>query len=341
MGFLHYILELLCLKAQYTTPMSLDKPARVQVDPDEFSQEEAPPQTGTVFNIWYNKWSGGGNHFELVKAKHKLNVEKDTGYTRANKTDGQKYFCLFFAKGMCTKGKKCEYLHRVPNDFDFFPQTVDCFGREKFSEYRDDMSGIGSFNTVNKTLYIGGVIVKDNTQDLLNKEFRKLGKIVKINVIDGKNCAFVSFKNESSAQFAKEAMMGQSLYGTDILNVKWANEDPNPAAIKAKKRQHEEETQQVVEQLLQRYDQKRVKLDNDEQGEDIEPSVEQPEEPNIQKEEKQEVKQIEAPKTTLLNNDSLSYLKLLGTKKAIPTPEKTAPKPLVSGYESSDDDDDE
>lgn len=313
--------------------MSLDKPARVQVDPESIPQEDAPPQTGTVFNIWYNKWSGGGNQFQLVKSKYKLNVDKDTGYTRANKTDGEKFFCLFFAKGMCTRGKKCEYLHRIPNDFDFFPQTVDCFGREKFSEYRDDMSGVGSFNTVNKTLYIGGVIVKENTQDLLNKEFRKLGKIVKINVINDKNCAFVSFKNELNAQFAKEAMMGQSLYGTDILNVKWANEDPNPAAIKQRKRQHEEETQQVVEQLLAKYDQKRVKIDSD-----SEPTVEEPDEPQEEVVKTTEVKQIEnTPKnnSSLLNNDSLSYLKLLGTK----TTQVSKPKPLVSGYESSDDED--
>lgn len=319
--------------------MSLtDKPARVQVDPETIPQDDAPPQTGTVFNIWYNKWSGGGNQFQLVKSKYKLNVEKDSGYTRANKTDGQKYFCLFFAKGMCTKGRKCEYLHRIPNDLDFFPQTVDCFGREKFSEYRDDMSGIGSFNTVNKTLYIGGLIIKDNTQDLLNKEFRKLGKIAKINVINNKNCGFITFKNESSAQFAKEAMFGQSLYGTDILNIKWANEDPNPAAIKAKKRQHEEETQQVVEQLLQKFDQKRAKLEND-----AEPTVEEPEEPEAPEKAQSEVKQLEAPApvNTLLNNDSLSFLKLLGSG-SIKKPEGSAEKakPLVSGYESSDDEDD-
>lgn len=315
--------------------MSLDKPARVQVDPETIPQEDAPPQTGTVFNIWFKKWSGGGNQFQLVKSKYKLNVEKDTGYTRANKTDGQKYFCLFFAKGMCTKGRKCEYLHRIPNDLDFFPQTVDCFGREKFSEYRDDMSGIGSFNSVNKTLYIGGLIVKDNTQDLLNKEFRKLGKIAKINVINNKNCGFVTFKNESSAQFAKEAMFGQSLYGTDILNLKWANEDPNPAAIKAKKRQHEEETQQVVEHLLKKYDQKRTKMESNEETTD--PTIEEPEDAKAEEKETPKVKQLEAPKSTLLSNNSLNYLKLLGSGT---TPKKTE-KPLISGYESSDDEDDE
>lgn len=33
------------------------RPARPQVDPSTI-KSEPPPQTGTVFNIWYNKWSG-------------------------------------------------------------------------------------------------------------------------------------------------------------------------------------------------------------------------------------------------------------------------------------------
>lgn len=36
------------------------RPARVQIDPEELQNQEPPPQTGTTYNIWYNKWSGGG-----------------------------------------------------------------------------------------------------------------------------------------------------------------------------------------------------------------------------------------------------------------------------------------
>jgi hypothetical protein len=296
------------------------RPARIQVDPEEF-EEELPPQSGTVFNIWYNKWSGGASGHTLVQSKYKLDVDRDSGYTKGDK-QGKGYFCLFFAKGMCCKGKNCEYIHRIPNDDDIFPLTVDCFGREKFSEYRDDMSGVGNFNTVNKTLYIGGVLNKDGVQDVINREFRKLGKISKINVIAGKNCAFVTYKNESNAQFAKEVMHGQSLYGTDILNVKWAHEDPNPEAVRQKKRQLEEETQQVVLGLLEKYDSKRVRVNE-------EPLVEEPEETMPQKV-KEAMKQIEAPKTGILSGTALEGLKLL--KKPL-----RQPGPLVGGYESSDD----
>ena len=42
--------------------------------------------------------------------------------------------------------------------------------------------------------------------------------------------AFVTYVSELSAQFAKEAMACQSLDNDEILNVRWATEDPNPTS---------------------------------------------------------------------------------------------------------------
>lgn len=36
-----------------------------------------------------------------------------------------------------------------------FNPNVDVFGREKHSDYKEDMSGVGSFMRVNRTLYVG------------------------------------------------------------------------------------------------------------------------------------------------------------------------------------------
>lgn len=36
-----------------------------------------------------------------------------------------------------------------------FNPNVDLFGREKHSDYKEDMSGVGSFMRVNRTLYVG------------------------------------------------------------------------------------------------------------------------------------------------------------------------------------------
>jgi hypothetical protein len=77
------------------------RPARPQVDPSAITSEP-PPQTGTTFNIWYNKWAGGDRedkYLSQTAAKGRCNIAKDTGYTKADKVVGS-FFCLFFARGL-------------------------------------------------------------------------------------------------------------------------------------------------------------------------------------------------------------------------------------------------
>lgn len=155
------------------------RPARVQIDP-ALIKSEPPPQTGTIFNIWYNKWSGGDREDKYTSQRaaiSRCNIAKDSGYTKADRVTGS-YFCLFFARGICMfypwlaicstedgelhadivpfstgpKGQDCEYLHRLPTIHDLFNPNVDCFGRDKFSDYRDDMGGVGSFMRQNRTV---------------------------------------------------------------------------------------------------------------------------------------------------------------------------------------------
>lgn len=45
-----------------------------------------------------------------------------------------------------------------------------------------------------------------------------------------RSVAFVTYVSELSAQFAKESMACQSLDNDEILNVRWATEDPNPTS---------------------------------------------------------------------------------------------------------------
>jgi len=105
------------------------KPARPQIDPALITSEP-PPQTGTTFNIWYNKWSGGDRedkYLSQTHAKGRCNIAQDSGYTRADGIPGS-YFCLFFARGICPKGQDCNYLHRLPGIHDLFNPNEDCFG---------------------------------------------------------------------------------------------------------------------------------------------------------------------------------------------------------------------
>lgn len=152
------------------------RPARVQVEP-EFAASEGPPQTGTIFNIWYNKWSGGDHDSNIqTKAKGRCNIAKDSGYTKADNKVGS-FFCLAFSRGLCPKGVDCDFLHRLPGPYDLFNPNVDCFGRDKHSDYRDDMGGVGSFLRINRTVYIGRIHVTDDIEEIVARHFAEWGQV--------------------------------------------------------------------------------------------------------------------------------------------------------------------
>ena len=235
------------------------RPARPQQDPSTF-KTEPPPQTGTIFNIWYNKWSGGDREDALSskhQAKGRCNVALDSGYTKADKVPGS-CFCLFFARGLCPKGQDCEYLHRLPNSRlgkegglgDIFPSNVDCFGRDKFSDYRDDMGGVGSFMRVNRTLYVGRIHVTDDIEEVVARHFQEWGQVERIRVLPSRGVAFVTYAHLANSEFAKEAMAHQSLDHNETLNVRWATVDPNPAAQKREARLIEEQAADAIRRAL-------------------------------------------------------------------------------------------
>lgn len=154
------------------------KPARVQVEED-VAYEDAPPQTGVTYNIWYNKWSGGDRddqYLSNTKAKTRCNVATDAGYTKADANPGS-FFCLLFARGRCPRGPDCGNLHRLPGTFDIFNPNVDCFGRDKFADYRDDMGGVGSFMRQNRTIYVGRIHVTDDIEEIVSRHFAEWGPV--------------------------------------------------------------------------------------------------------------------------------------------------------------------
>lgn len=128
--------------------------------------------------------------------------------------------------------------------------ALDCFGREKRAEYRDDMSGVGSFSKQNLTLYVGKIsdgARKEDTEETVRRHFGEWGEIARsesfgtwnrelsaklcsfaVNILHNRGVAFVTYYTEHQAQFAKEAMSNQSLDGDETINVRWATDDPNP-----------------------------------------------------------------------------------------------------------------
>lgn len=140
---------------------------------------------------------------------------------------------------------ECQYLHRLPPPAHELPDTSkDCFGRDKFSDYRDDMGGVGSFSRQNRTLYIGRIKETGpghETEEVVRRHFKEWGEIEKrrssrllapwtfsltpsyhtVRVLQYRSVAFVTYAEELPAQFAKEAMACQSLDNDEILNVRY------------------------------------------------------------------------------------------------------------------------
>ncbi|KAK4179835.1 hypothetical protein QBC36DRAFT_321586 [Triangularia setosa] len=227
------------------------RPARAQVDPATV-KSEPPAQTGTTFNIWYNKWAGGDKEDSAMSqthAKGRCNIALDSGYTKADGHPGA-FFCLYFARGVCHKGQDCDYLHRLPGPYDIFPQNVDCFGRDKFSDYRDDMGGVGSFSRQNRTIYVGRIHVSDDIEEIVARHFAEWGPIERIRVLSNRGIAFVTYRDLANAEFAKEAMAWQSLEGNEILNLRWSLPDPNPMAQKREARRIEEQAAEAIRKAL-------------------------------------------------------------------------------------------
>ncbi len=55
-------------------------------------------------------------------------------------------------------------------------------------------------------------------------------------------CAFIRFVHRLNAEFAKVAMAEQSMDHNEQLTIRWAHEDPNPAAARRIQRDYERKT---------------------------------------------------------------------------------------------------
>ena len=131
-----------------------------------------------------------------------------------------------------------------------FSPNVDCFGRDKHADYRDDMGGVGSFMRQNLTIYVGRIHVTDDIEETVARHFSEWGEIERIRILNSRGVAFVTYMNEVNAQFAMVAMAHQSLDHNEILNLRWATQDPNPLAMAREKRRLEEQAADAIRKAL-------------------------------------------------------------------------------------------
>ena len=118
----------------------------------------------------------------------------------------------------------------------------DIFGRDRHTSHRDDMAGAGSFQTNTRTLYIGGLKRSegDDVPKIVEKHFEEWGEIENVNVIYRLSIGFVRYRLRTNAEFAREAMSHQAMENKEILNVRWAYDDPNPIALQAAERANQD-----------------------------------------------------------------------------------------------------
>ncbi|KAJ9071343.1 Pre-mRNA-splicing factor [Entomophthora muscae] len=219
------------------------RPARKQVGEEvlrDLGALRGEMEAGSTYNIWYNKWTGHRNSFS-EPAVHKLDPVKDVGKTKGS-ADKASSFCLFFARGCCPHGSNCRFWHRIPCPEDREEIPVDLFGRERHMNFRDDMGGAGAFGRENKVLYVGRVAPYPDMEEVILRYFSPFGEIAKVNALKSKGVVFIEYTKRIYAEFSKEVMANQKLDRKEILNVRWATEDPNPGS--------KEEFQQLSEQMV-------------------------------------------------------------------------------------------
>lgn len=105
---------------QQLTEEWLQRPAARQVT-DTSKNEVAYLEGNYEYNIWYDKYLTDmrKGQQKRMPALHKCKPDEQAGYTKANlDKSGSMWFCVYFARGCCTEGVNCRYLHRVPNHED-------------------------------------------------------------------------------------------------------------------------------------------------------------------------------------------------------------------------------
>ena len=186
--------------------------------------------------MWFDKFLSDSNDKYKTKeaAVTKCDPEIDSGYTKADLQKGfHSHVCLHFIRGCCCEGVDCKYYHRIPtlDECQSIDSTKDIFGRNRHTNYREDMTGIGVFSQENRSLVVSeykGVVNTTNNNyiksiyELLFRHFGVFGEIQDIIIMQFKGAAIISYSHRCMAELAKEAMMLRGLDDNEILTIRWA-----------------------------------------------------------------------------------------------------------------------
>jgi len=165
----------------------------------------------------------------------------------------------------------------------------------------------------------------------------------------------VTYVHEVNAQFAREAMACQSLDNDEILNVRWATEDPNPTTKDIEKRRLEEIGTKAIQgkldpRMVDAMRSIRALEEGEEPNKDGQDAIadseeEAIEEPPSKRRKMEEVKPEGPHKNGILSSETLEGIKALaeirnkrlGVQPVVSKPGLSA----LAVYGSDEDDDDE
>ena len=185
-------------------PCQIDKPL-----PD-LDSEDGGGGGGGDYNIWYHAKPGKRKRRAPergVAARTRCVPDLHEGRTKAGSASD---ICLFFARGCCHLGFRCNRRHRLPTHEVELALDVqrDCFGRAREATEGDDQNGPGSVLKENTTLFVGNCGA-ESTEAGLRAAFAPFGPIAQVRFQPAKSLGFVQFRWRASAEFAKEAMSQQ------------------------------------------------------------------------------------------------------------------------------------
>ena len=220
-----------------------DRDARVQgegVDTNLRQEQRSAGQQLGTYNVYWGSFSGGGRRRANIqaKARRRCVLSTDAGVTLGSNSPSGR-FCLYFSRGHCSQGRECSFIHRSPATSDSADPLYDVFGRERHRDHRQDMGGVGSFESESTVLHVSNVGKSTSTSDALLKHFQEWGLLSRITLVPSQNSAYVAYTSRLCAEFAKEAMNGQALDGNEVLACKWAPLDGGYDISIATQRKHQ------------------------------------------------------------------------------------------------------
>ncbi|KAG9394538.1 RNA recognition motif [Carpediemonas membranifera] len=212
----------------------VEKPARPQISKEILKIKrpdlEAEAYEG-LYNIWYHSRPGLDKEKDaVVKNVFRCDPARDVGRTQGDKLRPPIRFCVFFARGQCWRGEACEYLHRIPETHHqrHIPETKDCFGRPRFGWNPSSAARLKEC----RTLRVSNLPSHEPGLDKrLRYHFGLFGQFVQFNYISSMNVAFIEYKTRAQAEFAKEALTGNNVGGSEVLQIRFAIEPSKKTPI--------------------------------------------------------------------------------------------------------------